>query len=93
MTQQIAEVWGFSAGHAQRMWSAGVRSIEDLRRRAGELGLDIGELPVWYDVDDAASLLRLMLAIGSGAGEPYPAPATQAALRRLGLVALPAAAE
>jgi rSAM/selenodomain-associated transferase 1 len=63
------------------------------RRRAGELGLDIVELPVWYDVDDAASLLRLMLAIGSGAGEPYPAPATQAALRRLGLVALPAAAE
>lgn len=65
----------------------------DTRMRAAALGLEVVELPVWYDVDDAASLLRLMLEIGAGMPDAFPAPATQSALRRLGLVALPAAAE
>jgi rSAM/selenodomain-associated transferase 1 len=66
---------------------------QSTRHRAAELGLEVVELPVWYDVDDAASLLRLMLEIGAGAPGAYPAPATQDALRRFGLAALRAAAE
>jgi rSAM/selenodomain-associated transferase 1 len=73
-------------------WSTGTVA-QQTRRRASELGLDVVELPVWYDVDDAASLLRLMLEIGAPVPGAFPAPATQSALRRLGLVALPAAAE
>jgi rSAM/selenodomain-associated transferase 1 len=65
----------------------------DTRLRAASLGLEVVELPIWYDVDDAASLLRLMLEIGACVPGAYPAPATQSALRRLGLFALPAAAE
>jgi uncharacterized protein len=64
----------------------------DTRRRAATLGLEVVELPAWYDVDDASSLLRLMLEISAGP-PAFPAPATQAALRRLGLSTLPAAAE
>lgn len=30
-----------------------------VKRRAQEDGLDLVELPVWYDVDDAAGLIRL----------------------------------
>jgi len=63
------------------------------RRRAGELGLEVVELPVWYDVDDASSLLRLLLEIGEGVSHAYPAPQTQAVLRRFGLTAQLAAAE
>jgi hypothetical protein len=73
-------------------WSTG-KVAEASRNRAAELGLDVVELPAWYDVDDAASLLRLMQSIGADNPDPYPAPATQAALRRLGLFAMPAAAE
>jgi hypothetical protein len=73
-------------------WSTGTVAAAT-RRRAIELGLDIVELPRWYDVDDAASLQRLLLAISSGAGAQFPAPATQAALRQIGLAAVPAAAE
>ena len=62
------------------------------RARARELGLELVELPVWYDVDDHAALIRL-LAETSGAPHggslpPNPAPATTAALDRLGLRAL-----
>jgi rSAM/selenodomain-associated transferase 1 len=73
-------------------WSTG--SVADAtRHRAASLGLQVVELPMWYDVDDAASLLRLMLEIGAGVPEAFAAPATQSALRRVGLVAMPAAAE
>jgi hypothetical protein len=41
------------------------------RARAQELGLDIVELPVWYDVDDRASLARLLREI---CGQPPPEP-------------------
>jgi len=40
-----------------------------------------------------ASLLQLMLEIRAGVPDAFSAPATQSALRRLGLFALPAAAE
>jgi rSAM/selenodomain-associated transferase 1 len=63
------------------------------RQRAAQLGLEVVELPVWYDVDDAASLHRLTLEIGAGASAAYPAPATREALRRFGGAAFSAAAE
>jgi uncharacterized protein len=87
---------GMRQAHAELFadiaWSSGTVA-RDTRLRAASLGLEVVELPVWYDVDDAASLLRLMLEIGAGVPDAFPAPATQSALRRLGLFALPAAAE
>ncbi|WP_237477103.1 TIGR04282 family arsenosugar biosynthesis glycosyltransferase [Lichenibacterium dinghuense] len=50
------------------------------RRRAAEIGLDLVEIEAWYDVDDAAALGR-MCAEAHG----YGAPATRAALSRLGI--------
>jgi hypothetical protein len=51
--------------------------------------LEVVELPLWYDVDDRASLTRLLHEISgldeAGPLEPWPAPATAAALRRIGL--------
>ena len=59
------------------------------RVRAAELGLKVAELPVWYDVDDHASLTRLleetsMSAVGGGL-LPYAAPSTALALARMGM--------
>jgi uncharacterized protein len=85
---------GVKAPHARLFadieWSTG--SVADATRaRARELGLDIVELPAWYDVDDHASLTRLLREISgvrTGGSLPlWPAPATAAALRRIGLVA------
>jgi rSAM/selenodomain-associated transferase 1 len=50
------------------------------RARAREIGLDLIELEPWYDVDDAASL-GVLLQETAG----YAAPATRAAIARLGL--------
>ena len=50
------------------------------RARAATLGLELIELPPWYDIDDGASLLRLA---GDQAG--YAAPNSRTALRTLGL--------
>jgi rSAM/selenodomain-associated transferase 1 len=50
------------------------------RTRAAELGLELVELPVWYDVDDAAALRRL-----ADDRNGYGAPFTMAALERMGL--------
>jgi rSAM/selenodomain-associated transferase 1 len=52
---------------------------ETTRRRVGELGLDLVELPVWYDVDDRHALGRLCEEAGHD-GTHYPAPASAAAL-------------
>jgi len=59
------------------------------RARADELGLEMVTLPTWYDVDDAASLARL---VANDADEPLPreptpyaAPATRAWIERNGL--------
>ena len=61
------------------------------RARAAELGLEMVELPLWYDVDDHAALQRL-IAETENAGV---APASAAALDLLGLrgLALAQAAE
>jgi rSAM/selenodomain-associated transferase 1 len=59
------------------------------RTRAAQLGLEVVELPVWYDVDDQASLARLLRE--TTAPEvcngllPYAAPFTALALARISL--------
>jgi hypothetical protein len=67
-------------------------SVADATRaRAASLGLQVVELPVWYDVDDAGALARLRDDIAYGDSvlglRPYRAPATAAVLERLGLLA------
>jgi len=58
------------------------------RARAGALALDVVELPTWYDVDDAASLARLLAEAADEARasdlRPYVAPATRAWIARHG---------
>ena len=51
--------------------------------RAAELGLDIVTLEGWYDVDDVASLRRLVDELGSPDPAGYAAPHTAAFLRLL----------
>jgi rSAM/selenodomain-associated transferase 1 len=59
--------------------------------RAREIGLELVMLPSWYDVDDAASLYRLIdglhhpISPDRSAPTPYAAPATAAFLERLQL--------
>jgi len=50
------------------------------RERAAALGLDLLELPLWYDIDDAAALERLVRE-----NNGYAAPWTRRALPALGL--------
>jgi len=66
-------------------WSTG-EVAEATRDRAKSLGLDVVMLPVWYDVDDAASLSRLNVElVGAIDGTcPYAAPATRACMERIG---------
>jgi len=58
--------------------------------RARELGLDVVELPTWYDVDDTASLSRLIGAAlepdAEGTPTPYKATETYCVLGQLGLL-------
>ena len=63
-------------------WSTELVAAQTRTAAAG-LGLAMRELPVWYDVDDAASLRRLLDDLASGTG--YPAPATAACVAALGL--------
>ena len=51
------------------------------RDRAVALGLDLVELPLWYDIDDAASLDRLVRETS----ESNTAPWTRLAIEALGL--------
>lgn len=56
------------------------------RDRAKTLGLEVVELPVWYDVDDQPSIRRLTEALGTNVAAEraaYPAPFTAAALQRI----------
>ncbi len=55
------------------------------RARAAEIGLDLVELPGWYDVDDEASLGRLGAALADPDHAGFASPATRACLDRLGL--------
>lgn len=51
--------------------------------RAAELGLAVTTLPLWYDVDDVASLRRLLAELDEEPGAGYPAPHTRAATQGL----------
>jgi uncharacterized protein len=68
-----------SAMFADIAWSTDTVA-DATRARAREIGLDLIELEPWYDVDDAASL-GVLLRESTG----YAAPATRAAIARLGL--------
>jgi rSAM/selenodomain-associated transferase 1 len=61
-------------------WSTDQVSAQTLAR-AATLGLEVVMLPTWFDVDDAASLTRLLDDLTTLRGEgptPYAAPATRA---------------
>jgi rSAM/selenodomain-associated transferase 1 len=62
---------------------------EATRTRAAQLGLEVVELPSWYDVDDCAALRRLMNEMETPVVRngllPYAAPVTALALSRIGL--------
>jgi uncharacterized protein len=82
---------GMTRAHARLFadiaWSTGEVAAAT-RARAAELGLDMVELPAWYDVDDRFALARLLretAAGGHGRLAPYAAPATTACLRAIGL--------
>jgi len=83
---------GLKQAHAHMFadiaWSTGVVAAQTIAR-AGEIGLELVTLPVWYDVDDAAALQRLVAELASppAASTPFAAPATRACLQRLGLFA------
>lgn len=81
---------GLKAPHAALFrdiaWSTDAVSTTTLAR-AATLGLEVAALPLWFDVDDAASLARLVddLSTPVGTGPvPYPAPATRAWLAEAG---------
>ncbi len=54
------------------------------RAAAAAAGLELTLLPPWFDVDDGVSLLRLLRALEADDGG-YHAPATRAAIERLGV--------
>jgi uncharacterized protein len=63
-------------------WSTG-RVLRQTLDRAAEIGLPTLTLPVWYDVDDVASLRQLVGEIAAAERQGYAAPHTAAVLRRL----------
>lgn len=67
---------------------------EATRDRAAALGLEVIALPTWYDVDDAASLLRLARDLADARADPapYAAPVTKACLARIGVAEPPSIA-
>ena len=81
---------GLKAPHAALFtgidWSTAAVA-EQTRARAASIGLELVELAPWYDVDDRASLRRLLDELGGTRGvlAPYPAPVTAACLARLGI--------
>jgi len=81
---------GLKAPHAALFrdiaWSTDQVAAETLARAAMS-GLDVVALPMWFDVDDAASLARLTeeLSWRAGAGPtPYAAPATRRWMEQYG---------
>lgn len=83
---------GMKAAHAHLFadiaWSTG-SVAEATRLRAAQLGLEVVELPSWYDVDDHPALDRLLRETETPAITndllPYAAPVTAVALSRMGL--------
>jgi glycosyltransferase A (GT-A) superfamily protein (DUF2064 family) len=64
-------------------WSTDVVAEQTLAR-AAEIGLDVHVLPIWYDVDDAASIKRLLRDVfGPAPGAWFAAPATRALLEAM----------
>lgn len=79
---------GLKADHGELFqdiaWSTD-RVADQTRERAASLKLDLVELPVWYDVDDADSLRKLIddaLPERGRAARHIAAPATAEVLRR-----------
>ena len=66
---------------ADIVWSTDTVA-EATRARVAELGLELVELPMWYDVDDRQALTRLFDEAGRP-GAHYPAPASRAALNAM----------
>lgn len=89
---------GMKAAHAHLFadiaWSTDTVA-ETTRQRAAEVGVEVIELPTWYDVDDPASLNRLAedTARPNEGTQSYPAPFTAKALSDIGLRRLNLAAE
>lgn len=83
---------GMKALHARLFaniaWSTDTVA-EATRSRAKALGLEVVELPLWYDVDDPASLDRLAGELTEPPAGRYQASATGAALRQMGWIADP----
>lgn len=84
---------GMTAPHARLFaniaWST--ETVADATRvRATALGLDLVELPTWYDVDDATALCRLTMELNRGS-DGFPAPATRAWLGEIGMLPSPMA--
>jgi rSAM/selenodomain-associated transferase 1 len=82
---------GLKSAHSHLLsdisWST-ANVAQQTRERAREIGLELVELPVWYDVDDASGLERLMrdlLDSSPSLPAPYAAPATAACIAQLGL--------
>jgi uncharacterized protein len=85
---------GLKAAHAHLFeditWSTD-SVAERTAQRAGEIGLPLVTLPVWYDVDDAGSLYRLIDSFEDTVPPedlsliPFHAPATRICLEPLGL--------
>jgi rSAM/selenodomain-associated transferase 1 len=68
-------------------WSTD-RVAAQTRERASEIGLEVYELPTWYDVDDEAAFRTLYAELFRShpfdpALRPHPAPHTAALMRRL----------
>jgi hypothetical protein len=85
-------VLGLKAEHAHMFadiaWSTDSVAART-RQRAAEIGLALVELPAWYDVDDAASLYRLIDELNDAAPVddglvPFKAPCTAARLAAIG---------
>lgn len=91
---------GMKAPHAglfaEITWST-PQVADQTRDRARTLGLEIVELPPWYDVDNRTMLRRLLDDLGDArrapGAMPFAAPATAACARRLGLHRLLASSE
>ena len=66
-------------------WSTSVVAAET-RARAAEIGLEIAALPKWFDIDDGPALEQLVISLETAGHDGFPAPATRAALRALGLL-------
>lgn len=66
------------------VWSTGAVAAQT-RERAAALGADLVELPLWYDIDDAASLERLVRETAAGETAPW----TRDVIGALGLPAAP----